>query len=250
MRIDDAEGRDFVLLARGRTRMWIRRGYRGFAARLGLAGPPEADGGWATGRTAHPVVLLARGERAVVRALRRGGALRHLNPDRYLWGRRPWEELRASEQARAAGVRTPPVLAATVHLGFGYTGSIATLRVEGAHDATAWLAGRPAEARAAMWREAGRQIAGMHGGGVAHPDLNLRNLLVAGGGGLAGRDDVEVYLLDFDRARIFPSAVAERRRARDLRRLLRSARKLGVLVDATALREGYGSGWPRAADLG
>jgi tRNA A-37 threonylcarbamoyl transferase component Bud32 len=36
-----------------------------------------------------------------------------------------------------------------------------------------------------MLREAGRQLAAMHSAGVAHPDVNLRNLLVAEREGVA-----------------------------------------------------------------
>jgi hypothetical protein len=60
-----------------------------------------------------------------------------------------------------------------------------------------------------------------------------------------------VHLLDFDRARLYPVAVPARRRARDLERLGRSARKLGLALEERggwgALREGYGAGWPLPA---
>ncbi|HEX7242091.1 MAG TPA: lipopolysaccharide kinase InaA family protein, partial [Longimicrobiaceae bacterium] len=118
------------------------------------------------------------------------------------------------------------------------------LRVPDARDAAAWLAGAPADGRLATLREAGRQVGRMHAAGVAHPDLNLRNLLVRG---------AEVYLLDFDRARVYPGPVPGCQRERDLLRLARSARKLRAPVGPDgweALREGYGAGWPLRQPLG
>ena len=93
-------------------------------------------------------------------------------------------------------------------------------------------------------RLAGEQIGMMHRGGVAHPDLNLRNLLVSSE--TPGADPL-VFLLDFDRAEAGDGPVSDARRRRDLKRLGRSARKLGVPLGTAgwgALREGYGAGWP------
>lgn len=95
----------------------------------------------------------------------------------------------------------------------------------------------------------GRQVGVMHGGGIAHPDLNLRNVLVtrSGAGGPA------VHLLDFDRGRIYPRPVPTRRRRSDLERFARSARKLGAAVSPAgwkAFRAGYGDEWPEKVSLG
>ncbi|HEX2189169.1 MAG TPA: lipopolysaccharide kinase InaA family protein [Longimicrobiaceae bacterium] len=236
---------DYAPLAEGPARMLVRRGYEAHAALLGLRGTPAADGGWAGGgREPHPVVVLPGGELAVVRAFRRGGAVRHLNRGRYFLGHRAWEELRAAEAARRGGVRTPLPLAATERrAALGYTAWLATLRVAEARDAAAWLGTAEPAQREAMLREAGTQVGRMHAAGVAHPDLNLRNLLVRE----AGDGAPEVLLLDWDRARVHAGPVPGRRRARDLRRLARSVRKLGSPIDAegwAAFREGYGAGWP------
>jgi 3-deoxy-D-manno-octulosonic acid kinase len=198
------------------------------------------------GREAHPVVALPGGERAVVRRYRRGGLVRHLNGGRYFAGNRAFDELRATERARAGGVRTARVLVAAEHpRTFGYTALLATLLVPGAVDAARWLAREDAAAREAMLREAGRQLGMMHAAGVQHPDANLRNLLVTAGG-----DGVRVAVIDFDRARVHDGEVPAPRRAADLRRLARSARKLRAEVAWEALREGYGPGWPAGLVLG
>lgn len=234
----------YVLLAEDGARMLVRRGYEASAARLGLHGTPPADGWAGGGREPHPVVTLPEGERAVVRTFRRGGAVRHLNRGRYFLGHRAFAELRAAEAALRGGVRTPLPLAATERRSRpGYTAHFATLWVPGALDLAAWLPEAASDRRLGVLREAGRQLGRMHAAGVAHPDLNLRNLLVRE----PGSGPAEVYLLDFDRARVLAAPVAERRRTADLLRLARSARKLGAAVGAegwAALREGYGAGWP------
>lgn len=235
---------DFALVARGRTRMWVRRGYETSADLLGLAADPPAAGWVEGGRERHPVVALPGGEHALLRAYRRGGAVQRFNRERYFAGHRAFAELRATEAAGTAGVRVPAVLAATEHRHrFGYTASLATRWIPRAVDLESWLRRSAPDRRRVVWREAGRQIDRMHARGIAHPDLNLRNLLVAEvAAGLP-----TVYLLDFDRARFTAGAVMPQRRAADLARLARSARKLGLPLtseDVFALREGYGGLWP------
>lgn len=263
----------FAAVQSGGIRMLIRKDCRQHAELLGLGGSvPIAGATVEGGRQPHPVVELPGGERAVMRSYRRGGAMRHLNRERYFLGHRAFDELRATEQARRGGVRVPTVLAASEHRrAIGYTATLATLWIPRARDGAAWLPDAAPAARMAMLGEAGRQIGRMHDAGVAHPDLNLRNLLIGERGrrndpcetedqgaqndepdGLGNRSGPLVYLLDFDRARVFAGPVPPARRARDLRRLARSARKLDAPVGAggwRALRAGYGSRWP-LPDLG
>lgn len=240
---------DFALLERGRTRMWIRRGHEASAELLGLVADPPAVGWAEGGRARHPIVALPGGEHALLRAYRRGGAVRRVNRERYFGGHRAFEELCATEAAREAGVRVPTVLAATERRHrVGYTASLATRWIPRAVDLESWLRRAAVERRRVVWREAGRQIDRMHARGIAHPDLNLGNLLVAEvAAGLP-----TVYVLDFDRARFASGAVSPQGRAADLSRLARSARKLGLPLtpdDAFALREGYGGRWPDGARL-
>jgi 3-deoxy-D-manno-octulosonic acid kinase len=136
------------------------------------------------------------------------------------------------------------IVAAEQRTGLGYTATLATRWIEGATDGAAWLtAAEPAE-RAAFLREVGRQIALMHAAGVAHPDLNLRNLLFV----RTPETLPAAYLIDFDRARLSDGPTSPTRCARDLRRLGRSARKLGLALENDdgwlELRVGYGAGWP------
>jgi tRNA A-37 threonylcarbamoyl transferase component Bud32 len=162
------------------------------------------------------------------------------------------EQVRARSRSISSstqrGVRVAEVVAAAEYRARpGYRAALATLWIPEARELAGWLAGG-APGSAEVLREAGRQIARMHAAGIAHPDLNLRNLLVAEGP--AGR---AVHLIDFDRARAFPGAVPGPRRARDLRRLARSARKLRAPIGPAAweaFREGYGAAWPLSSPLG
>jgi 3-deoxy-D-manno-octulosonic acid kinase len=200
------------------------------------------------GRVEHAAVGLPEGGGAVVRRYRRGGLIRHVNRARYFVGHRAFEELRVTERAREAGVRVPEVLAAAERrLGVGYEALIATRWIEGAVGIDGWIPGRGVDEAGLALRRAGEQIRRMHDAGIAHPDLNLRNLLV---GTTADADSPSVYLIDFDRARLSARPVEANRRSRDLNRLARSARKLGVPLESErsrALREGYGPDWPPGA---
>ena len=239
---------DFVPLEHEGARMLVRRGYEDSARLLVERKTLPAVEMLGGGRQAHPVVVLPTGEKAVVRRYHRGGLMQRFNQSRYFGGNRAFDELRATERARAGGVRTARILAAIEHpRTMGYTAMLATLLIPGARDAARWLGEEPADADA-MLRDAGRQLAAMHAAGVSHPDVNLRNLLVAGGPGAP-----EVWLLDFDRARVYAGPATRARRAADLRRLARSARKLRVpiAVDGwAAFQEGYGDDWPRGLVLG
>lgn len=239
---------DFDPLEHEGARMLVRRGYEESARLLVERKTLPAVEMLGGGRQAHPVVVLPTGEKAVVRRYHRGGLVQRINASRYFGGNRAFDELRATERARTGGVRTARIVAAveSPHR-VGYTAMLATLLIPGATDAARWLAAHDAD-RDDMLRDAGRQLAAMHAAGVAHPDVHLRNLLVAEKDGAP-----EVWLLDFDKARVYPAPVARARRAVDLRRLARSARKLraGLGPDAWgAVQEGYGDDWPVGLILG
>jgi 3-deoxy-D-manno-octulosonic acid kinase len=242
---------DFVPMVDGRTRLLVRRGWEDAAEHLADPDALRGDETVAGGREAHPVATLPDGTRVVVRRYRRGGMLRFVNRGIYFGGNRAFDELRATERARAGGVRAPVVVAAIERPArvAGYRAWLATVLVAGAVDLASWLAAEPMDEahRHAVLRESGRQMSLMHAAGVAHPDVNLRNLLVAPGDG-----DPEVYLLDFDKADVGATPVSPARRERDLRRLARSARKLDAALtraDWSVFRDGYGADWPAGLDL-
>jgi 3-deoxy-D-manno-octulosonic acid kinase len=225
---------DFAPVSVGSARLLVRHGHEGTAGVLVDAWNGRAEEWIEGGRAPHPVVALPDGGRAVVRRYRRGGMVRHLNRDRYFGGDRAVDELRATERARAGGVRAPEVVAAGRADAFpGYRAMIATRLIPGVQDAaTALHAGR--DKTEVLW-EAGQQIARMHAAGVAHPDLNLRNLLVG--------EIWELWVIDFDRALLMEGVVPRARRERDLARLARSAAKLGLPLNNVYL------GWLRAGYL-
>ena len=162
---------------------------------------------------------------AIVRTYRRGGLVRHLTRDRY-WDRplRPFAELRTLVEARRRGVPTVEVLGAGVTwAGWGsYRGTLVTREAAGFVDWWRWLQTIPAAAeRRAVAAHVAETIGLMHARGVRHADLNLTNVLVRVEDGRPA-----TLLLDFDRARMFATGVAEARRGRNLRRLRRSMSKL------------------------
>ncbi len=61
----------------------------------------------------------------------------------------------------------------------------------------------------------------MHRVGVYHADLNLKNILIRG-----DSEKIRAYLIDFDKARLYPHGIPVGQAKRNLKRLLRSARKL------------------------
>lgn len=224
---------DFARVSVGSARLLVRDGYEGMARVLVDAWEGSAEEWIEGGRAPHPVVALPDGGKAVVRRYRRGGMVRHLNRDRYFGGDRAAHELRATEGARAGGVHAPEVIAAG-RIGAlpGYRAMIATRLIPGVQDAaTALLGGRD---KNEVLFEAGQQIGRMHAAGVAHPDLNLRNLLVGKMG--------ELWVIDFDRALVVEGVVPRARRQRDLARLVRSFAKLGMPLNSVrlgALEVGY-----------
>ncbi len=213
-----------------------------------------------------------------VRHYHRGGAIASLLGDRYLrlGTPRPVRELRVGRALEEMGVPTPRHVGGAVYRsGIWYRGDLVTEYVPGSRDLAGVLfdgdpppgdrsadrtidrtadrtIDRTADPTAAM-RAAGTAVRLLHERGGIHRDLNLKNILIAGGTDAASRDGVRALILDLDRASL-RSRVGERARRRMLDRFWRSARKwerktdrrLGAGLEA-AFEEGYGgaggSGW-------
>ena len=217
------------------------------------------------------------GERWVVRHYHRGGAMAPILGDRYLrlGTPRPFRELATGWEVEARGIPTPAHLGAAVYpSGLWYRGDLVTRYVPESSDLAAVLfpgrslgdsrpdashgrergsagdtrpdagpgapAGGGPAAEAAM-RATGRLFRRLHEGGVEHPDLNLKNVLITGAG-----VEVDALVLDLDGARV-REPVGERRRRRMIERFWRSARKwqraTGITLDPaleTAFEAGYG----------
>jgi tRNA A-37 threonylcarbamoyl transferase component Bud32 len=61
----------------------------------------------------------------------------------------------------------------------------------------------------------------MHRLGLFHADLNLKNILVR-----REAHGIQSYVIDLDRAKLFPREVPGKKAQKNLQRLLRSVRKL------------------------
>ncbi len=163
----------------------------------------------------------------VVRRLSHGGTLAPLTGDRFLkLGRpRPFNELVISDRLLALGIPTPVVRAAAVYPSgpLFYRGDIAREEISHARDLAACLFEPPqlaAPERAALLASAGHLLHSIHAAGLAHPDLNLRNVLIESGAAGPPR----AYIIDLEKCRI-AARLGRRHRKRMLGRFERSARK-------------------------
>lgn len=173
-------------------------------------------------------------ERMVIRHFSHGGALRHLTRDLFWqWPPRPFRELLLSEKIRLAGVPTPEVLGAIVRrIGpLLYKGDIITREIAG----TRTMADFFKEQTDPLLRRRGLleiadAVVRLHRAGVAHPDLNARNIL------LSGDEILSAHLVDLDGARQHPVLGMDRAKE-SLLRLARSLDKEGVpLTERERLR--------------
>jgi 3-deoxy-D-manno-octulosonic acid kinase len=155
---------------------------------------------------------------AVLRRYLRGGWAAGLTRDRYLYTgferSRPLAELRMLARLYNQGLPVPHPLAAHCKRdGLFYRGSLLTRRILGATPLADLLADDSAGLM--LWQATGQCIRKFHDQGVVHSDLNARNILAQSSG--------EIYLIDFDRARIRKGA--RRAFAANLKRLRRSLEK-------------------------
>ena len=133
----------------------------------------------------------------VLRHYRRGGLMRSLLRDRYLWQgeerTRPFAEWQLTYHLHRAGLPVPaPIAARYRKLGFSYRGDIITERLPEVWSLAQALAAGPLSGLA--WIAIGRCLRRFHELGVCHADLNAHNILIG-----HGTDDERVFLIDFDR---------------------------------------------------
>ena len=179
------------------------------------------DGGHIVGQAAGrgSVLFLETGfGPAVLRHYLRGGWAAHFSHDRYLYTRlkhsRPIAEFHMLVKLFELGLPVPrPLAAQCARVGPFYTGDLLTARLPGVIP----LVDLPDSQRGDpdMWFSTGACIRRFHDHGVVHVDLNARNILIGGNN--------NIYLIDFDRARIRQGAHA--RFEANLKRLHRSLQK-------------------------
>jgi 3-deoxy-D-manno-octulosonic acid kinase len=131
----------------------------------------------------------------VLRRYLRGGWAARLSRDRYFFTgadrTRGFAEFRMLAMLRRAGLRVPRPLAAMYRRhGMLYAAAILVVRIEGVTRLCELLD----SADHAMFARVGRAIGDLHRQRVWHADLNADNILLDEGG--------EVWLVDFDRARV------------------------------------------------
>jgi Lipopolysaccharide kinase (Kdo/WaaP) family len=197
-----------------------------------------------TGRgVAYAVTLPDGNTSVVVRHSRHGGLLAPVTQDRFLPPTRAPHELAVSLRLATTGIPTPEVVAYAIHPAepFLRRSDVVTREVPRSRDLAVALLGPVDDAaRRAMLEATARLLRLLGDAGVRHPDLNLKNVLLApaGDGG-----SYEAWLLDLDRVRFGragDAAIAEA----NFSRLARSARKWRDLygaaideADLTALGE-------------
>ncbi len=182
------------------------------------------------------------GHAVVVRHYRRGGAIRHLSADRYIYSglnrTRMWREFELLLQLHAEGLPVPvPVAARIEQLSwFQYCGDLATRKIADARTLAEILSSQSLSAE--QWGAVGRVVRNFHDRGVFHADLNAGNIMLDGSG--------QAYLIDFDRGhRVTTSGVEAF--VSNLRRLKRSLESFAakhsgfcyVRADWSALMSGY-----------
>ncbi len=173
---------------------------------------------------AYAVPLPDGATRVVVRRSRHGGLLAPVTGEIFLAPTRAPHELAVSLRLSREGIPTPEVVAYGTYLVAPLLrrADVATREIPNAHDLAATLAEdpQPASVREGV-RLVARLLARMSVAGARHPDLNVRNVLIA-------RDENgnrDVWLLDIDRV-WFDTPRHPRVREANLSRFARSARKL------------------------
>ena len=183
----------------------------------------------------HAIPLGEHGERIVVRRAHHGGVLAGLTRDLFLRPR-ALEELAIALRLAERGVPTPEIVACVLYrAGLFRRSDVATREVERASDLAAALMARPEPGpRKLLWDATARLVVQLVRAGARHPDLNLKNVLLAPG----PTARVQAWVLDVDRV-VFGTPGDAGIMAANIERLRRSARKWrdehGAPIDETDL---------------
>lgn len=172
----------------------------------------------------YAVPLPDGGPSVVVRHARHGGLLAPLTGDRFLGRTRAPRELDVALRLARVGVPTPEIVAYAIYpAGVStYRADVVTREVHDARDLASALADDPAPAlKRDLLAATAKLLARLAAAGARHPDLNLKNVLIA----RDANGDPEAWVLDVDRV-WFDVPGAPRVNEANLRRVGRSARKL------------------------
>ena len=227
---------DFVNEKTATCHMVIRSEYADFIRRAFLnhseCEPFTVDGGRGAVWT-FPLSKTDGAVRGLLRVCRRGGLIRFLLRDTYIFMNRPLREFEVHRYAETNGLNVPILLGVRWYDTGGVIfnhGALATRLIPNARSLDVVLQGSNAQSHTYASR-AGAHIRKMHDLGIWHADLNVKNVVF---------DDENLYLLDFDNARM-AQPMTETARARNLLRLHRSMNKHGLAPTLfEALLSGYG----------
>jgi hypothetical protein len=178
------------------------------------------------GRRALRAIRLRDGETALIRDYRHGGLFRAvMRAYFFTWPPRPFRELAITEELRRRGLRTVEVYAAGVQRLAGpfYRGCLVSRELRDAADLWSTIQDKsisPERLRAIL-KATADIVNHMHREGVYHSDLNLKNILIR-----SNCDQVDGYIIDFDKAKLFLGGLPPELVRMNLHRLLRSALKL------------------------
>jgi len=155
----------------------------------------------------------------VLRHYRRGGMVRSISEQYYIWQglkrTRAWREFDVLVAMQLQGLPSPKPYACQVQRrGPRYSASLITYFLNGVTLAECVCTAMLPDER---WYKIGQCIRQFHTAGVDHADLNAHNILI---------DENSVSLIDFDRA-VIQVKVDSHRRHKNLKRLQRSLNKIG-----------------------
>jgi hypothetical protein len=162
------------------------------------------------GRGLLPTVPIEEGDskRMVAKQSLRGGLLRFINRDLFWRGNRPFKEMVVNTQILSKGIKTTEILAAgkLKVLGPLYRTFLFSKEIPESKNLSDLFNGLKQKSPQERFKEkkevikaVARSIFSMHNQGIYHSDLNLKNILIC-------QNDVatepEVYIIDFDKARL------------------------------------------------
>ena len=190
-----------------------------------------------TGRGIAYAVPLSSGDHVVVRRSRHGGMLGSIRDDRFLGATRAPRELEISLTLRRLGVATPEIVAYATYPASPMfrRAEVVSREVPRSRDLAAALGALSlGDSRRLLLEATAKLLASMSLAGARHPDLNIKNVLIADNdfGG------VEALVLDVDRVWLDKGG-AETVLEANLRRFSRSAlkwrRKQGLPIEEADL---------------
>lgn len=162
------------------------------------------------GRGLLPTVPIkeSNGEIMVAKQSLRGGLLRLVNRDLFWQGNRPFREMIANTLILSKGIKTTEILAAAKLKVWGplYRTFLFSKEISESKDLSVLFNGlRPKSPQERLKKKnqvlkaIARSIFAMHNQGIYHADLHLKNILIRQND---VSDEPEVYIIDFDKARL------------------------------------------------